>query len=166
MKNPNRIANYKKPLKTLAAASALAIAASGIGVSEASASSSASHKPAISTEATTFEALTRIVSSLENGGQAKVATHDIKIPGPIGTAKGQPIVFESKGQTYFAYTQEYGPNFDQKRPADVAGDMAIVKEPITDASMPLEEAHLDKKGILVDENELGVGYSVGGELGK
>jgi hypothetical protein len=166
MKNPNKITNYKKAVKALAAASALAIAATGIGATEASASSAASHKPAISAEATTLKALTGVVANLENGGQAKVAAHAIEIAGATGAATGQPIVFESKGQTYFAYTQEYGPNFDQKRPADVAGDMAIVKEPITDVSMSLEEAHLDKKGILVDENEIGVGYSVGGESGK
>jgi hypothetical protein len=165
MKNPNKNSTYKRPLKTIAAASALAVAASGIGMSEASASSRPSQRLAISAE-TPFKALTRVVDSLDNGGQTEVAAHNIQIPGPIGAAEGQPIVFKTEGQTYFAYTQEQGPNFDQKRPADVAGDMAIVKEPAADARMPLEEAHLDKRGILVDENQVGVGYSTGGDTGK
>jgi hypothetical protein len=165
MKNPNQTSTYKKPLKVLAAASALAVAASGIGVSEASASSRPSQQPAISAE-TPFKVLTGIVASLEKGGEAKVAAHNIQILGPIGTAEGQPIVFKEDGRTYLAYTQEQKPNFDQKRPADVAGDMAIVKEPATDARIPLEEAYLDKQGILVDENQMAVGYSTGGDTGK
>ena len=50
----------------------------------------------------------------------------------INEAKGKPIVFKADDQTYLAYTQGNEPNFNQKRPADVVGDMAIVKEPVTD----------------------------------
>jgi hypothetical protein len=165
MKNPNKTPTYKRPLKALTAASALAVVASGIGMSEASATSRPSQRPAISAEVP-FKVLTGVVARLGKGGQTEVAAHNIQIPGPIGVAEGQPIVFKSDGRTYFAYTQEQGPNFNQKRPADVAGDMAIVREPVADARVPLEEAHLDKQGILVDENQIGVGYSTGGDTGK
>ena len=69
--------------------------------------------------------------------------------------------------TYFAYAQEAMPNFNQKSPADVAGDMAIVKEPAKDADMPLESAHLNKLGELVNANQEAVGFSTRGDsIGK
>jgi hypothetical protein len=47
--------------------------------------------------------------------------------------------------------------------ADVAGDMTIVKEPAKDANMPLESAHLNKLGELVNANQEAVGFSTGGD---
>jgi len=140
-------------------------------MTKASASTRPSQRAAISARSnsnneTPLRALTSVIAGLEQGKQAKVSAHDIDIPGPIGTAKGEPIVFKVGKQTYLAYTQEHEPNFNQKRPIDVASDMAIVKEPTTDAGMPLTEAHLDKQGILVNENEIAVGYSTGGDQGK
>jgi hypothetical protein len=154
MKKPNKLSDYKKSIKTIAATSALAIAASGIGPGEANASSR---------RETPQRVLTGLVEKLDQGGQVKVAAHDIKLAGLTGIAEGKPIVFKAQGHTYLAYTQEQTPNFDQKRPADVTGDMAIIEEPHTDAGMPLQEAHLDKAGILVGENEMAVGYSTGGD---
>jgi len=84
------------------------------------------------------------------------------IPGPISDATGQPIVFTANGQTYFAYTQEQQPNFNTT-PAQTASTMAIVAEPAADSGVALSQAHLDKTGILVDEDELAVGYSSGGD---
>jgi hypothetical protein len=155
MKNPNELPGYKKSIRTLAATSAMAIAAaSGIGVGEASASQR---------KETPRRALTNLVQNLDRGGQVQVAANDIKLAGTVGTAEGKPIVFNSGGRTYLAFTQEQMPDFNQKRAADVVGDMTIVKEPSSDIGMPLQDAHLDKTGILVDENEMAVGYSIGGD---
>jgi hypothetical protein len=172
MKNPNQTPSIKKSAAKLAAVVLGLTVAGGVSSSGANASSHSPQEVSMHAEhnnpqkETSFQALTKVVANLENGGQAEVAANNIVIPGPIGNAEGQPIVFTSNGHQYFAYTQEQEPNFDQKRPADVAGNMAIVREPAVDANMPLEEAHLDKSGILVDENEMAVGYSFGDTAGK
>jgi hypothetical protein len=170
MTNHNQTPSNKNKLRAVAAmsASALALAGSGISIGEASAAVRPQAKVAVRAEKakkheTPFSVLTGIVASLDKGGQAKVAAKEIKIPGPINEAKGKPIVFKADGQTYFAYTQETEPNFNQKRPADVEGDMAIVKEPTVDDHMPLEYAHLDKIGELVNEDDALVGFSTGGD---
>jgi hypothetical protein len=166
MKNPNQTPTYKRPIRAVAAASALVLAASGIGVSKASASTRPNMvvTASVPKHMTTLENLTGIIAALDQGEQAKVTARDIAIPGPINEAEGQPLVFKSDGQTYLAYTQEVEPNFNQKSPEDVAGDMAIVEEPSTDARVPLESAHLDHAAILVDDKDMPVGYSTGGDI--
>ena len=163
MKNPNKIPNNKKPFKALATAALASAAIVGSIGGEASAARRPQHNSAVKAE-TPFKVLTGIVADLEKGGQVKVPDHNIHIPGPIETSVGRPVVFKDGRQTYFAYTQGQKPNFDQKRPADVAGEMAIIKEPTTDKHIPLEEAHLNKLGELINENEMGVGYSKGGDM--
>ncbi len=169
MKNNDRLHDrlpISKKLGIVMALSSLALASDG-----ASPEVSASVRPqaqAVRAEKsqkneTPFHVLTGLVAALDRGDEVRVAAREIKIPGPISEAKGSPIVFKANGQEYLAYTQEQRPNFNQKRPADVAGDMAIVKEPTADAHMPLEYAHLDKADILVNEDEMPVGYSTGGE---
>jgi hypothetical protein len=155
MKNPNKLLSHKNTIATLAATSALAIAASGLAAGEAGA------KPS---KATPKAVLTGLVDNLIKGtGYVEVPTHDIKIPGPVGTAKGEPIVFKTQGHTYLAYTQGEHPNFNQKEPADLVGDMAIVREPSAEIDMHLQEAFLDKANILVNAFEQPVGYSIGGD---
>ena len=165
MKNPNQTLTYKKPIKALAAASALAIAASGIGTYEANASTPQTNKP-IPAATTEVNALTNIITSLEQGKQATVTAERIGIPGSIREADGQPIVFNVNGQPFLAYRQQQEANFNKKGSADVANEMAIVKEPLADMGMPLEQAHLDKAGVLVNGNQTSVGYSSGGNSGK
>jgi Flp pilus assembly protein CpaB len=161
MKNQNKLSTYKKSVRTIAAASALAIAASGVGASQASANSRISKKQAIA----------NVQESHPNHrktprGSVRVAERNIQVPGSIKNAKAKPIVFNSEGHTYLAYTQNQKPDFNQKSPADVAGDMTIIKEPAIDLGMPLQEASLDKSGIFVGENDMAVGYSIGGNKDK
>ena len=107
--------------------------------------------------------LTEILTSLQQGGQITVASQEINIPGPINNAKGSPIIFKSDGQTYFAYSQENPVVIDSKQsPADIAATMAIVKAPTNEASIPTTLAHVDKAGLIVNDKEMGVGYSIGG----
>jgi hypothetical protein len=109
---------------------------------------------------TPLSVLTAIISSLETGGSVEVAAVNTEIPGPISDATGRPIVFTVGEQTYFAYSQEQGPNFTTT-PADTASSMAIV--PTNDSSISLTTAHLEKGSVLVDQNEVAVGYSTGGD---
>ncbi len=51
-------------------------------------------------------------------------------------------------------------------PITTAAGMAIIKEPKIDEQVPLEEAHLDKFGELVDANEVSVGFSTGGNTSE
>jgi hypothetical protein len=174
MKNQNKLSTYKKSVRTIAAASALAIAASGVGASQASANSRISKKQAIANvqeshpnhRKTPRGVLTGLVARVDEGGSVRVAERNIQVPGSIKNAKAKPIVFNSEGHTYLAYTQNQKPDFNQKSPADVAGDMTIIKEPAIDLGMPLQEASLDKSGIFVGENDMAVGYSIGGNKDK
>ncbi|MGH7234493.1 MAG: hypothetical protein ACREF7_03560 [Candidatus Saccharimonadales bacterium] len=163
MKNPNKQSNhYKRSLKTLAAASALALTATGVGATIAGASTRPQKRvPVASLE---FKALTKTIAGLDQGKSAHVAENNIALPGPINEAQGRPLVIEVGAKTYLAYSQDAQPNFDQKRPADVAGEMAIVQEPKVDLNMPLESAHLNKSDVLVDEDQVAVGFSSGGDL--
>ena len=109
--------------------------------------------------------LTEIITSLQQGGQITVASQEINIPGPINNAKGSPIIFKSDGQTYFAYSQENPVVIDSKQsPADIAATMAIVKAPTNEASIPTTLAHVNKTGLIVNDKEMGVGYSIGGDI--
>ena len=117
-----------------------------------------SSPPPVSTQ-TPLEALTAICEQLDDGGQANVTTAAITLPGPITNATGRPLVFSVDGHTYFAYTQETKPDFNQAA-AQTAGSMAIVP---ASGSYSLTSAHLDKSANLVDENETAVGFSVGGD---
>jgi hypothetical protein len=173
MNNPNKPSNHTKSLQVLAAVSAIAVTYSGIGVSEASTSSTSLHTAVRTTESqirhreTPFKVLTGLLATLERGGHVEIAAEDITVPGPIGSATGQPLAFKANGgHHYLAYTQGQEPNFNQKQPADVAADMAIVTEPAADVDMHLEEAYLDKGGILVDGDQIAVGYVTGGNSGK
>jgi len=161
-------APVSKKFETLVAASALAFLAftGGVALSpdvrpQANLATASAKKPR-----TPFSVLTGIITSLDHGGEARVAANKIAIPGPINEATGRPIVFKVDNQPYFAYTQETRPNFDQKRPADVAGDMAIVREPADDQHIILGYAHLDKTSILVNERNMAVGYSTGGDSSR
>ena len=124
---------------------------------------STSINPPTPKQETPLQALTNVVAGLEKGGQAEITANAISIPGPISEAQGQPLVFQDGNNAYFAFTQDNAANFDQKRPPDVASDMAIVKEPSSDANISTESAHLNKTGQLVDANGTAVGYSTGGD---
>jgi hypothetical protein len=164
MKSPNKAPKYKS-LRAVAAVSAFALAATGIGAAEASATPNQSQRSAISAEGIPLVSLARVISSLDKGGAAQVSAEPIDIPGPIGDAQGEPIVFKAGGHNYLAYTQEHEPNFSNA-PLEVARTMNIVEEPASDVDMPLTEAHLDKTGILVNEDEAAVGFSTGDNAGK
>ena len=110
-----------------------------------------------------IEVLTGIIASLQQGGQINVAANDISIPGPINNAKGAPIIFKANGQTYFAYSQEKPIVYTQKSAADIAGSMAIVKAGANEINTPTTLAYLNKVGEMINENEVAVGYSVGGD---
>jgi hypothetical protein len=129
--------------------------------SQAPGTSVANNTPPTPSE-TPLSALTAVITYLEEGQSADITASSVVIPGPIGDATGQPIVFIANNQTYFAYTQEQEPNFNTT-PAQTAATMAIVVEPAADSGVTLSQAHLDKTGLLVDENELAVGYSTGGD---
>ncbi|MCL4357541.1 hypothetical protein M1512_01435 [Patescibacteria group bacterium] len=162
MKSPNKSPSSKNSLKTAVAVSALALAGRGIVANEASAATRPQANAKHVDKKTLFRDLTNLVVRLDKGGEVTVTAKEIDIPGPIDEAKGSPIVFKANGQTYFAFTQDHTPNFNQKRPADVARDMAVVEQPSTDPHIQLEYAHLNKAGTLVDENGMPVGYSAGG----
>jgi Tfp pilus assembly protein PilE len=125
--------------------------------SSTSSTSSASASPA-APAATPLSTLTGIISSLDSGGSANVTANSVTVPGPISNATARPIVFTLNGQTYYAYTQGSEPNFNTSA-SQTASTMAIVT---TSAGASLTTGHLDKTGILVDQNEMAVGYSTGG----
>jgi len=180
IKNPNILTNIKKPnLETVKAVGKTALSIVGRGVvvgvtilglaavQDSSTSSSPSRSPAIQQKVPKSRepdqaqnALDRVVTNLENGGHVEVSANNIYLPGVIGTAIGRPLVLSADGQNYFAYAQGQPPNFNQKQPADVISNMAIVNEPASNLSNPLEEAHLNKKGILVNANQTAVGFAV------
>ena len=162
------------------ATGAMAIASiSGVGTAASSAGASVrphtgsthetvSHEP-VNTKA--LAELTNIVASANNGNEVSITSHRVNLPGPIGEAKGQPIVFnveekKGKNQTYFAYNQVGLPNFDQKEPLGTAASMAIIKEPNIYKHVELTEAHLNKAGELVGPNEMAVGFSTDSQAGK
>ena len=105
-----------------------------------------------------LSALTTIITDLQNGESTQVAASVISIPGPIGNALGQPIVFSLYGQTYFAYRQDQFPNFNTS-PEQTANSMAIVD---ATQNVNLVSAYLDKSGLLVDPDQQAVGFSSGG----
>ena len=158
MTNPNKLSPKSNKLTRATAAAAIALSAMGVGSSVAGASpkTNRSSSPVI-------EKLDRTIAGLEAGKSATVTANEIAVPGPVNRAEARPLVIEVGKNTYFAYTQEAMPNFNQKSPADVAGDMAIVKEPAKDANIPLESAHLNKLGGLVNANQETVGFSTGGD---
>ncbi len=106
------------------------------------------------------QALDNNIANLDNGGHVEVSANNIYLPGAIGTAMGRPLVFSTDGQNYLAYAQGQPLNFNQKQPADVSGAMAIDKEPASDKSIPLQNAYLNKEGILVNANQTAVGFVV------
>jgi len=123
-------------------------------------SSSGSSAPATTPTQTPLSALTAIITDLDNGtASANVTASSVTVPGPISNATARPIVFSVNGQTYFAYTQEQEPIFSTSA-SQTANSMAIVSATV--GGPTLTQAHLDKTGILVDENEEAVGYSTGG----
>ncbi len=162
MKSKNKLTRDKVlPI----AASALAIAVSGLAPAKAFAfrRSTQTEASAKSRGKLPKAVLTGLVEKLEQGGSVEVAVHD-KLPGAKGFAQGRPIVFKARGHDYLAYTQVHSPDFDQKRPADVVADMAIIREPHADQNIPVTQAHLDKNGLLVNEDQMAnVGYSRGGD---
>ena len=111
---------------------------------------------------TPLSALTTVISDLESGQSVNITASSVVIPGPISDATGQPIVFVANNQTYFAYTQEQEPDFINATPAQTASTMAIVSEPESDSGIALSPAYLDKGGILVNPDQVAVGYSTGG----
>ena len=145
--------------KSIAAITLSLSSATGIlGVVEAGASTQ--HH---SQESAALKVLTKDIATLDKGGTVDVTTAEVKIPGPINSASGSPIIFENgKGGTYYAaYRQEYKPNFHLS-PAETAASMAIVNLGPS-YETPLTEAHLDKSGTLVNIDEIPVGYSIGGD---
>ena len=167
-KNPNNSPNIKKSIKNVTAVAALALAANGIAMAEAGASSlpKAEHN---SSDAP-LRALTKLINEIEQGKSVEVTANNIYLPGPIGEGMGQPIVYNVKEKghevPYLAYTQDQIANFDQKTALGVAKSMAIIREPIKDIGIPLEQAHLNKDAQLVDPNEMWVGYSIAGDQAK
>lgn len=109
---------------------------------------------------TPLDELTSIISGLDAGQSAEVTASNVTIPGPISDATGRPIVFTVNGTTYFAYTQEHVPNLNQSS-SQAASTFAIVNA--TTSAYSLTQSHIDKTGLLVDENSEGVGYSTGGD---
>lgn len=111
------------------------------------------------TPLTPLSALTNIITNLDNGVSTQVTASAVTIPGPISNATGRPIVFSVSGQTYYAYTQEQEPNFSTTA-AQTASTMAIVNGT---KGVSVTPAYLDKGGILVDPNQVAVGFSTGGD---
>jgi hypothetical protein len=146
-------------IKTLAALTLSATAATGLFASTEASASTTHH----SQESAVLKTLTKDIAKLDKGAAVDVTSAEVKLPGPINSASGSPIIFENgKGGTYYAaYTQEHEPNFHLS-PEQTASTMAIV-DLGPSYSTPLTEAHLDKSGTLVNENEVPVGYSTGGE---
>lgn len=163
MNNPNKHPNKNKlSARNIMAAGAMALTSIG-GVAAIIPSAGASEKTAYAQELTQ---LTKVITNLDNGGAATITSNRVELSGPTGEAEGQPIVFKvkeenGKNQTYFAFTQDGLPNFDQKEPIDTAANMAIVKKP-TREHIELTKAHLNKAGELVGPKDEAVGFSVGG----
>lgn len=143
-------------LKTLKAAAAIAIASTGIGATKAS----AEPNPWQAEKTAEFMALTKVIDGLEQGKPVNISVNPVELPGPIDDATARPIVFQSGGQTYFAYRQGKEPDFNKKTATDVAAEMALVKEPRDDEGMGTATAVLNKEGVLVDQNQQAVGYSL------
>jgi hypothetical protein len=145
--------------KSIAALTLSVTAATGLfGVTEAGASTHHHSQDNIA-----LKVLTKDIAILDKGGTVDVTTAEVKIPGPIDSASGNPIIFENgKGGTYYAaYRQEHKPNF-HLTPEETASTMAIINLG-SSYETPLTEAHLDKAGTLVNEDEIPVGYSIGGD---
>ncbi len=106
-----------------------------------------------------INALTSLITNMENGSQANVTANNVSVPGPITTAQARPIVFTYNGQTYFAYRQGQPADFNTT-PSQTANSMAIVTATVNGAA--LTQAHLDKANNLVDPDFQVVGYSTGG----
>ncbi len=108
-------------------------------------------------------ALTRVLNGLEHGKTAHVTAQAKELPGPVGTAKGHPIVFKVNGRSYEAYTQGEKPNFHES-PARLASEMAIIERPAELSDLPVANAHLNAAKILVENHThgLAVGFSTGG----
>lgn len=164
MNNPNKQPNKNKSTtRQKMAAGAIALTSIAGAVASPAGASGRTHETAYGKELTQ---LTKVIEGLDHGGKANITSHRVELPGPIGEGKGQPIVFDVKekgiNQTYFAYTQDALPNFNQKEPVDTAANMAIVKEPTQYKYIQLTEAHLNKADHLVGPNEANVGYSTGG----
>ena len=111
------------------------------------------------TPQTPLSTLTTIITNLDNGVSTQVTASPVTIPGPIGDATGQPIVFTVSGHTYYAYRQEQEPDFSTTA-AQTASTMAIVNGT---KGISLTPAYIDKGGILVDPDNQAVGFSTGGD---
>jgi hypothetical protein len=111
------------------------------------------------TPQTPLSTLTTIITNLDKGVSTQVTASPVTIPGPISNATGQPIVFTLSGQTYYAYRQEQEPDFSTT-PAQTASTMVIVDGT---KGVSVTPAYLDKGGILVDSNQVAVGFSTGGD---
>ncbi len=106
-----------------------------------------------------FYNLVKQIYTLEAGGMVKVTNKPVNLPGAIETAKGNPIVFKDGKNTYWAYSQSEGLDYNQKVPATVAEQMVIIKQPASAGHVKTEFARLDKTGLLVDPNSMEVGYA-------
>ena len=146
--------------------SSLALIGVGYRASNASASTRESRGQAITAKKlpsdTPLKALTGIITRLKDRKSAEVTANYIQVIGESGeAAEVEPLVFNEGGQTYFAFTQEYIPNF-RLSAARLAGRMVILtaQYPSDSTEMPLVKAHL-VGGVLEAENKnhTPVGYS-------
>lgn len=103
---------------------------------------------------TPAQVLDNELNNLNNGGTVEVTDANVEIPGAIGETVGRPIVFRAGSREYFAYIQRG----DQIITSE---NVVMILEPPKDHNVPLTEAHENKSGILVDSNELEVGYAIG-----
>ncbi len=147
--------------KTVVAAMAIATLGSGLS-SEAGASQLNPHNNKTIEKAIPeppFYNLVNQIYSLEAGGMARVTSKPVNLPGAVETAKGNPIVIKDGKNTYWAYSQSEGLDYNQKVPATVAEQLVIIKQPASAGHVKTEFAHLNKSGLLVDPNSMEVGYA-------
>lgn len=111
---------------------------------------------------TPLSVLTSLIAATDQGATMVITSNVITVPGPVTNAQARPIVFSLNGQLYFAYRQGIAPDFSTT-PDQTASTMAIVK--VAGFNPTTEQGHLNKAGVLVDENSMGtlVGYSQGGD---
>jgi hypothetical protein len=144
---------------------------SGDIASAASASTHLSSKAAIGAKAapgdTPQKALEHVLTGLKDHKSAEVTAENVPVTGATGNAEAKPLVFHEGGQTYFAYTQGYPPNF-RLSAAELAGKMLIidVQFPTANEELPLTTARL-YGGVLEDSHtHTPVGYAIGGDPQK
>jgi hypothetical protein len=153
----NHAASIKVPPRAVALASGMAILFTANGVPTASAAPVRSNRAAMSAvnsaeqEAQEVTTLTTVLTDLQEGKKAKVTAKPIEVAGAVnGVATGRPLVFNVGKETFFAYTQDYKPDFKDATPAAIAGTMTILPAQFPgDHEMPLADAHVNKSGELV-----------------